>query len=129
MNKENFIHYKTGIETLDKDHWMLFEILDAVSALYKANNKPAGDELYIKSFIPFAEKHFAYEEKLMETSEFPYVRPHSNYHNAIMEKAKRLDMSRATEYNITMLSQVIQSHIDEQDMQYTEYVKKLFEDN
>jgi hemerythrin-like metal-binding protein len=129
MNLDNFVHYKTGIATIDNDHWCLFEILNTIIEMYKHKQFVDANRLFADTFVPRTIDHFRYEERLMERAKFPYASSHASIHYKLATELTNIlnDLHRCTTRTFESLSIIVQKHIDEEDMQYIAHINALLE--
>lgn len=69
---------------IDQDHRQMFLLAEAIveplldSTALRRNGAP------LQALITFTRKHFAYEEQLMRSSNYPEAAVHANYHAALL---------------------------------------------
>jgi hemerythrin-like metal-binding protein len=126
MTPERFIHYKTGHDRIDTDHWDLFKMMDSVIShltrgLYdEAINK-------IKILLPEFAEHVRLENTLMETAKYPYYDFHKIDHDAMLGQINHLkgileSSQRISVHNIDLLENLFLAHVDHYDSQMISHI-------
>ena len=124
MDASRFVHYKTGFESVDKEHWDLLQQMNLVKQYIKANDKETALKLLATLSVAF-DAHCVSEEKFMESMSFPYIDAHKVEHDRLRTKLKQLsEREWIFREVISDLEEIFVSHIDHQDMQLAEFVKK-----
>ena len=76
-----------GIHSIDSQHRKLFAMFDE---LYQALNEGQGTNLKVHRtlewLVQYTKVHFAHEERLMLTEEYPGFLPHKTQHDALTRK-------------------------------------------
>ncbi|MCF6174924.1 MAG: hemerythrin family protein [Victivallaceae bacterium] len=89
INREPFM---TGIKRLDEQHNTLFDLVeDILKACLKQDISNTGIREEMDKAINYTAEHFAEEEKLMRSINYPFSEEHQMEHNLFR---KRLDTMR-----------------------------------
>lgn len=122
--------YSVGVESMDKQHSVLFEILnDLHSAMMKGQaQKITGDLL--RKLVKYTRDHFTAEEVIMAASGYSGLAEHRVKHRNLI---KQVDEFAARyergESNLNMpllnfLRDWLTNHIQKEDLQYGPWVNK-----
>lgn len=132
--EEAFSHYLTGIDDIDDRHWDIIKIInDAV--IYGRNH----DMKFPDNIVHMQEEldnvksnlktHFAIEDLKMERANYPYIKYHKEDHTIILSLIRKIieNLAASPSYYSTytvldFLSKFV-GHIDQFDIQYSEYIK------
>lgn len=132
MTKERFVHYKVGVQQLDEEHWYLCQMMDKAVELSKERNNEAVISM-IKEIRSELALHFASEEAMMVSSEFPWLKSHVESHQAMLKGLDKMIGMIDTNENYLCLSfardieSMFVNHIDYADMQYSSFIAPLVE--
>ncbi|MEI8346263.1 MAG: hemerythrin family protein [Pseudomonadota bacterium] len=118
MKLENFIlpmKYKTGNEGIDEQHAHLFSILHGMIAVLKNEELlPLKQiDLDIRELIgelqKYTQKHFKYEENIMEKIEYPELAGHRELHSGFIKKIIEIQKTslKAKEGKYALLNKMI----------------------
>lgn len=125
MNEASFVHYKTGNQLIDSQHWEIFQLITSIKES-------------ILSEITFKEKlifllvllkmHFSDEEKLMVKINYPYFAPHRDRHadlvGLLSKHIKNHGIAPFGKYSIDLLDELFTGHINDHDLQLANYMKR-----
>jgi len=75
-----------GHTQIDDEHKQLFVLAEAVVAPLLSNAGHQPTEARLQALIDFARKHFAFEEELMRTSDYPDAKSHASFHNSLLKE-------------------------------------------
>jgi hemerythrin len=128
MNRDSFVHYKTGIEEIDSHHWELIEEMNLISSFIRTRNYNEATNL-VTVLIENVKKHFKEEEKFMESFNYPYIEYHKQQHNQILSDLLKIENMLKNVHVLTWdvtrsLHDAIVDHIDKCDLQYVDFYKK-----
>jgi hemerythrin len=122
--------YSVGVEEIDAQHRMLFELLNR---LFQAAVKREDQRLTVevlKSLIDYTKTHFGLEERLLEESGYQGLPGHREDHlrfiakvNGIAQKFHVEDRSVTFEL-INFLKHWLQNHIRQSDMEYAAHLAR-----
>jgi hemerythrin len=120
--------YSVGVDALDHQHEALMEILNRLhAASMKGKAGDVADSL-LRNLAPLAEEHFAAEERLMESIDFPRLADHRALHREMAGKIAEL-ASRHEEGDITAYVPLLYfvrdyqtKHMRNEDLQYAEWL-------
>lgn len=115
--------YELGVDAMDRQHRGL---IDAMNRLYDRNSAGApGDELLglIDDLAELTQRHFAEEERHMESIDFVDLPKHKVVHQSLLRKlgehrAAAVEAGRAPEAFFEFLRFWLSSHICGIDMKY-----------
>lgn len=113
--------YKTGHEEIDQDHEKLFEILKIM--VNKEELKEDISELKI-----FLIKHFANEERIMETVNYPLKKYHRDAHSELLVSYNRLIESKDRSLRAFLakdLKTMFEHHIEWYDIPFGNHLAGL----
>lgn len=126
MIVERFVHYKVGVDSIDKDHYEIFLVMDEVISLAKSGYIINAKEKLLK-LQEMVTEHFSKEEKFMEAINYKFIDSHKESHTSILRKIR--DIIDHIDTHNTMIKDYVNifeniffGHIDCQDLQYTEYI-------
>ncbi len=93
MVSTSLIHWEkdliVGIESIDKQHFLLTNQLNLAFELYKENNtKESLDAL--ERFVLTIKNHFASEESIMQSNSYPNFDEHCSLHTKLFEQINKL---------------------------------------
>jgi hemerythrin len=120
--------YSVGVKALDHQHEAMMDILNE---LHQASMKgKAGDVAgsLLRKLAPLAEEHFAEEERLMESTNFPRVAEHRAIHREmagrVAELASRHEKGDITAYVplLYFVRDYQTKHMRDEDLQYAEWL-------
>jgi hemerythrin len=121
--------YSVGVEALDHQHESMMDILNKLhAASMKGNAGEVADSL-LRKLAPLAEEHFAAEERLMESIDFPRLAEHRALHREMAGRIAEL-ASRHEEGDITAYVPLLYfvrdyqtKHMRDEDLQYAEWYR------
>ena len=118
-----------GHAEIDAQHKLLFLLGEAVaeSLVNSADQKP--DTARLQALVEFSREHFAYEEGLMRSADFPEVERHAKYHVSLLSElttfCARMDRGRKTNAAslVDFLWNWLLLHIDTADRDLARWLK------
>lgn len=117
--------YSVGVSELDQQHQKLFKMLNRLISVNRSSNLHTETITNVlKEMNQYAEVHFATEERLMDTFDYPKFEEHRISHQGFQEKTQELctatenGMVPTTEELLEYLSYWWRHHILEEDMAY-----------
>jgi len=78
--------YSVGHQTIDSQHKMLFQYADKLHAAMLAGKGKDVLSQTLSELISYTQRHFASEEKLMQTHQYPEYPQHKAEHDALTQK-------------------------------------------
>lgn len=121
MMKERFVHYRTGIDEIDNEHFSLLVQMEEAVALC---NQKSNDELkaVLLKMQADLESHLLHEEQYMREHNYKYLEPHIHLHDEIRLKMRTICKIERFEFHhfryiVQELESIIMKHIDSYDMQ------------
>lgn len=124
---ESFI---TGIETIDKQHKGLVELLNSLIQDFNEVMDRRKLENSIEKLFDYTKYHFSTEEYLMRQANYPDYQAHKNEHDSFAGKVKEFLINFSdgkedlTKDIIDFLSGWVKHHILQVDRGYIPYLKK-----
>lgn len=123
------IDWESGDEIIDKQHHEILEIANGLinMSLSKCESQKLIDKLDM--FLKHIEKHFAYEEEVLNKIGYSHINEHSELHKKLIEQIINLKKcsknGRMEELDLfkLMINDVAIGHIIEQDTLFFPYIK------
>ena len=118
-----------GHAELDAQHKRLLELGEAVVASLIDPIERRPDAAPLRSLIDYAEEHFAYEEDLMRSADFPQADQHAKHHASLITELRTYfsRLQRGEHSNpvglISFLWNWIALHIDSADRELVGWLK------
>lgn len=121
--------YDTGIREIDEQHKALFAIMLELSEQLE-NERPCRETATTAAaFCSGVGEHFKFEERLMETSDYPNAARHASSHTEILsrirsflERLERDDESARDDLYFFLSSEWLATHILATDRAYVPHV-------
>ena len=128
MNLARFQHYKIGVLEIDNEHWEICEMLNEAFALAKAGNFEGLVGL-VERINEKLKARFDSEDRAMEKSGYPWLKALQDDHKKLITSIdsfllKTRDTRYASTFFASDLEKLLLDHIDYQDRQYEEFLKK-----
>jgi len=123
----------TGIEAIDNDHRMLFDLIDQFHEAYmKPDNKKAMEPVF-SVLMDYTNNHFRREEELLEEVGYPELEEHKEGHKDLKNEVIALhqrflnDELQGDEKDLGLellafLKNWLDFHIRESDMHYRDFI-------
>ncbi len=117
-----------GIDMMDADHLRIERLLGEIAAA------SAGDvERLFPDLDAEISAHFAREEELMKARSFPGLHCHVAQHNTILDQLRRgaqsKDAAALREHLVTLVPQLVQSHVFTLDRMMAAFLKGEFDNS
>ncbi len=123
--------YLTGIDTIDRDHQALFSAVNELHTNISDGADAEDVEKTLNMLVDYVDGHFAREEDLMQSCNYPDLVEHMRIHRKIShqvrdyqttfeENGQILDMRSFVEF----LGNWLKGHIAISDADYIPFVKK-----
>ena len=120
--------FSVGVPEMDKEHQYLFSALnDFYEGLKQGAPKENLNKL-VDNLVYYTKLHFAHEEKIMKTAEYPGYENHKDEHRDFIEKATEFqqkfnDGKLLVSLEVTgFIKDWITNHIMTEDKKYTGFV-------
>jgi hemerythrin-like metal-binding protein len=120
-----------GYEKLDRDHAILFELMDELRGAIDAGTPREGIDRIMLSLRAFFDAHRDNEEELMEQSNYPAAAPHILEHRKIGDRMEHLsqrvalgDPTAAVE-SLCVLQDWIANHIARTDLDLALHLRRV----
>ncbi len=121
--------YSVGIESLDNDHKKLISLLNQFTTAYDYAMSEVYERQALDDLIDYTKYHFAREEKLMESFDYPDFDAHKKQHQAMIgevevfvEKYNRQGHQALDEIS-SFLKDWLINHINGTDKHYGKHLK------
>lgn len=122
--------FVTGVVAIDQQHRQLFEILNR---LHDKSLNPHADRTDLQASLDrleqYARFHFAEEERLMETGNYPDLDAHRQSHARFRDKLAELrqlaeegDLREAFAASLSFLLDFLVRHVQQEDLLYVPWV-------
>ena len=122
--------YSVGIKSLDSQHINLFEMMNELEAAMKRGEGEKVTAPLLRRLLDYTERHFAAEEKLLETTGYPDFDRHCALHVALTRKVSefsdRLEKGGSA-LNVELLFFLcdwLKTHIKQTDQHYGAWLAK-----
>ncbi|MBU8869642.1 MAG: bacteriohemerythrin [Gemmatimonadales bacterium] len=122
--------FSVGIKSLDEQHQNLVEIINKFD---EARRRGKGSKVMgqiLNEILGYTQEHFAFEEKLLEKTDFPGRKLHQSQHRQLLQKVERLQHDflnedrRITAETSELFDYWLTSHILKHDKEYSEHLQK-----
>lgn len=124
----------TGIEEIDNDHKMLFDLIEQFHEAYMSGQGNAAMEPVFKSLMAYTDYHFRREEDLLEKVEYPRRAEHHQSHEDLKVEAEALHQrflkgelqGEESDLGLELLAFMknwLDFHIMEEDMDYRDFIQ------
>ena len=113
-----------GVEMLDCDHLVLFEIIKELQTMTASDTDPRRTGSLLCKLADFTLTHYALEEGMMEATKFPDMVQHRLHHQLIAEHVAALASRYKRDglgldcHSLNFLSELHANHIREDDLHY-----------
>lgn len=121
--------YHCGIASMDDDHHMLFDIVNALHDDVKRGAAHRSVAAILVALIDYVDFHFAREERYMEMHGYPGLEGHKLQHRKLRERVYAIKRIHDTEPNrldtskvLNFLKNWLTSHIISTDHKYIPYL-------
>jgi hemerythrin len=122
--------YSVGVEEIDDQHKMLFELLNRlVQAAVKREDQQLTVEV-LATLVDYTKTHFGLEERLLEASGYPGLPGHREDHLSFIDKVNSIAQKFHVENRsvslelINFLKHWLQNHIRQSDMEYAAHLAR-----
>lgn len=118
---------KTGIDEIDRQHAQLLRCLDDLMEFVGGRYEFAAVFTAIQVLLEYVQQHFAYEENLLKSWDYPDLDKHIAGHQAIEADVRHLWVQlesgdeTVTEKLVQTIRQWILKHINEEDIEYAKF--------
>ena len=126
MNFDSFKHYRTGISSIDAEHWWLLHLVSTTASIH--DTEEAG--FVMNKLLEDWNRHSGLEEDLMQAASFPHLEAHRQDHQQIAAALQAMYQAVCIQGALTQaqwkahdLEEKVRNHIDHYDMQYIPYVR------
>ncbi len=124
------IKHSVGVETLDKQHAHLIDLIGRCSDLIKANRKKEEIGEIIQELFKYTEEHFSLEERYMNLAGYKDLPSHKKQHQEFIRVVKDFEEQRIAGNQLSLkdimifLMDWVINHILMSDQDYAEAMKK-----
>lgn len=118
---------QTGINEIDRQHAQLLKCLDDLMAFVGGHYEFAAVFTAVQVLLDYVQQHFAYEEDLLRSWDYPDLAKHIVEHQAIETDVRNLwsqlesGDETVTEKLVQTIRQWIVKHINEEDIEYAKF--------
>lgn len=122
--------YATGIGTIDAQHQMLFQIAGKLHEAMGEGQGKAALNAILDRLLQYTESHFAHEERLLSSNNYPDLAAHKAKHAALCQQVRefqaryRAGQSTLTIQVLQFLKSWLVEHIQKTDLQYVPFVTR-----
>ncbi len=116
--------YSVGVQSLDRQHTNLFDILNELHAAMMAGQASEAAGELLRKLVSYTKSHFAAEEALMAATQYPRLAQHRELHAALTRQVEefvaRYDRgeSALSVPLLTFLRDWLTKHIQREDREY-----------
>ncbi len=117
--------YSVGIQTLDDDHKRLLYLINTLDTAVHYQTDIAFERQALNEVVDYTQTHFAREEKLMQTHQYPDYPDHKKQHEAMIAKVNEFvqhydsDRDGTIEELLNYLREWLIHHIQGTDQNYS----------
>ena len=123
----------TGIEAIDNDHMMLFDLVEQFHEAYMTGRGPEAMEPVFEQLMAYTDYHFQREEDLFFGEGFPESENHRDSHEALKSEVQALYQrflkgelqGEETDLGLELLAFMknwLHFHIMEEDMMFRDFI-------
>ncbi len=116
-----------GVEELDQEHRMLFDILDRLEYTITHNREKRELAIILGEFIFYAERHFQTEENYMRSISYDGLDEHIRDHERVRDYIEQMkDEYNRGNYKITheladFIREWIDKHMEKEDQKFVHF--------
>ncbi|MBF0265640.1 MAG: hemerythrin family protein [Gammaproteobacteria bacterium] len=122
--------YSIGVPAIDKQHKILINIINELNNILMSGADKDDIDKVFDALKVYVQKHFSYEESLMDKYQFPQTSEHHNEHQQLVEKV--LDFEKRMNNGNFMigielmefLKNWLMHHVCEVDMQLGQFIQQ-----
>ncbi|MGA2890243.1 MAG: bacteriohemerythrin [Terracidiphilus sp.] len=81
--------YSVGVQSLDKEHAALFEILNGLYDAMKKGQAQVVTGPLLNKLVDYTRRHFATEEAIMTNTRFPKLAEHRTEHHSLIKQVEQ----------------------------------------
>lgn len=123
------VQYSTGVPAIDRQHAFLFELANRVVTGTRVPHTKEDLEPIIKELEDYAEKHFHYEESVIEGAGYEHTAEHKEQHQKMRVRLQALrkllaDNALTPSELVNFLEEWLTIHILREDMKYIPAVSR-----
>ena len=120
--------YSVNIEQIDKQHERIVKLINEMFEVVRDKETNISLSYQIDKLIEYTQKHFNYEENLLEKAGYEFIDRHKKAHKGLVQEV--MDLKELIEKNTDGMSSDFYSflrswlinHILKEDMQYKDYM-------
>lgn len=123
--------YSVGVKTLDSQHINLFDMMNELEQAMKKGQGEKVTASLLRRLLVYTERHFAAEEKLLESAHYPDFETHRALHVALTRKVgdfvERSEAGGGSAINVDLLFFLcdwLKTHIRQTDQHYGPWLQK-----
>jgi hemerythrin-like metal-binding protein len=122
--------YSVGVKTIDQQHSVLFAIVNELHTAMMTGQAKSVLGALLDKLVKYTHEHFAYEERMMETSKYPSFAEHKAHHvdltkqvGEFMARYKKGDGTLNIDL-LRFLSDWLTKHIQREDKGYGPWLNR-----
>ncbi len=120
---------KTGIAEIDRQHTQLIKCLDELSVFVGGNFEFSASLTALTTLIDYTRDHFAFEESVLASCNFPLLDEHIAEHKTITAHAEALwqEVEAGNEIGEQLVPTIrkwIVDHINAEDIQFANFIRE-----
>ena len=120
---------ETGIAAIDVQHRRIVDYINELEEACRSGNADLAKQV-MEGVLNYTVTHFEFEEELQEKAGYPYLKAHQRIHEVFMKKVasfreranKGEDVAQEL---LNLLKNWLKSHIQGEDRDYIDSVKKI----
>lgn len=115
---------ETGITEIDRQHGQLVKCLDDLNGFIGGHYELAAVFTAVQALLDYVQNHFAYEEDLLASWDYPYLDKHIAEHRAIEADVGHLwvqlesGVEDVTETLVATIRRWVIEHINQEDIEF-----------
>lgn len=123
-------NYSVGVPSIDGQHTVLFDILNELHAAMLKGQAQSVTGPLLKKLVKYTEEHFSFEEKMLESTQYPGIQDHKAKHAALIQQVNQyVEQHDKGEVSVNLqlmnfLRDWLTQHIQKVDKEYGPWLTK-----
>lgn len=123
-------NFDLGVRQVDKQHRKLIELINNVHDAFATNKDSASIQSLLASLTEYTHKHFAEEERLMQSAGYTDFKRHQILHQKIREQLQKYTEAFKTKHHaigpelLTFLQTWLAAHVQGVDQKIAPFLPK-----